>query len=357
MDRPLVTPLERKRSRIALTSLCSPESSLSSRCTSARVFPTSFPPTLHRSFLSPTKVNKPFRGTTATIAPPSMIDHPHRLKSQDPLLDTGKLARSIVAPPEWYWQWDGGHQQPSDLEPDGLIDRETAGEQADVESLPKAFTTFSIGVTPDEPKPPRIRSRTSSAKPLAKAASINGDLKDFLTVVPDSASPNRAENQEPPVDLSGAEKKWQFGSTDLNATLERPEITTPNSDGTQFVHASSATAEVVGEPLGVVDIGDSEQLPPFPGPATYTTQLLLNHWATSLPLGTSGMVSVWRAALGMGWEFFKGATTQDGRREPDMMRDQEIREDARRWRDEFDYDRGGRGGQGETETEMGMPVG
>ncbi|KDQ22241.1 hypothetical protein PLEOSDRAFT_1109363 [Pleurotus ostreatus PC15] len=313
------------------------------------------------------------------LPPPTMIDHPPPPEESKPVAGYREIGSfnssphlngtangngSSIKPGSVVFGSIGVEVTSSPPDLDGLINREIAGQQADIESLPKAFTAFSIGVTPDEPKPPRIRSRTSSAKPLAKTDSTNGDLKDIPTVVADSASPNRAGNQEVndgqnrtrPVDLSGAEKKWQFGSTDVNATLERPEIITSNLDGTQFVHPSSATAEV-GEPLGVMDIGDSEQLPPLPLDLQPTPHMVGNERPVQAlapqSLGDEFAIRDFRYGSGLesgpgyGMGVLQGEQLpQDGRREPDMMRDQEIREDGRRWRDEFDYDRGGRGGPG-----------
>ncbi|KAF4582474.1 hypothetical protein EYR38_002599 [Pleurotus pulmonarius] len=340
--------------------------------------PSIAPPSHQRKSISPSEEQQ-----QSQLPPPTMIDHPPPPEESRPVAGYREIGTFNGGP-----DLDGtGHSNgsliklgsvvfgsigmeaagtPPHLESNESIDPEIAGEQTDAESLPKAFTTFSIGVTPDEPKPPRIRSRTSSAKPTAKMAPINGDLKSSPTAVADSALPTSAENQEVndaqnrshPIDLNGTEKKWQFGSTDLNAPLEQPETITSNINGPQSIHPSSVAAEMVDVPLGVMGISHSEQLPPLPldlqpVPRMVGNDRLVQGLAHPQPLGDDFAIKDFRYGFGSesgpgyGMGVVQGdQLPQDGRRNSDMARDQDIREDGRRWRDEFEYDRSGRSGPG-----------
>jgi la-related protein 1 len=74
---------------------------------------------------------------------------------------------------------------------------------------PKAFTAFSIGVTPGEPGPSRLRSRTRSTKARSRAQGINGDKSHALEKAKD------AELEVKVIDLTETEPKWDFASSEL----------------------------------------------------------------------------------------------------------------------------------------------
>ncbi|KAJ8472571.1 hypothetical protein ONZ45_g16610 [Pleurotus djamor] len=293
------------------------------------------------------------------LPPPTMIDHPPPPEESQPVAGYRDVRPVLIG--SVAHQANGRSSEPSASVVFGSIDiydvnnplspgppartpsssssqssRKEATSQPDAsDQLRSAFTAFTIGVSPNDPAPPRMRSRTRSGHSLSDASLSSTTTKQGTSQLAE----NTTQADKDVVDLTdGTETKWQFGTT--NALPPQSETDTDS----QLVLETPSTTGL--------------KLPPLPLDLQPTPNMIATDHQPP-PVDYDAALGEEFAVKNFGYGF--GMIANNGYplyvQEEPMMRDrpreQDFRDDRARWRDENEVERGGRGGVRDRENKVG----